>query len=169
MATDTNTEHHTENQSGTMMDQYIKVGIRSESRGILELCKRVGLGRIQLNLETEQDQAWTPEANSRLVESVLARIPLPAVYLALQLDGVCKVIDGRHRVAALAGFHHNAYPLTLSENHPLNGLHFDDLHPMLQNRFEDTWIQLWEVGYPASEALLKDLRSRLHATGAERF
>ncbi len=82
---------------------------------------------------------WDLRAKSRLVESVLLRIPLPAFYLSEELDGTLTVLDGQQRLDALFSFMDGRFQL---EDLPLlwdlNGKDFESLPPRLRRRFTDT-------------------------------
>lgn len=51
-----------------------------------------------------QANVWDQKRKSRLIESVLLRIPLPSFYLSEDDDGVYAVVDGLQRLCTLFHF-----------------------------------------------------------------
>ena len=47
---------------------------------------------------------WTPVAQSRLIESILIRVPLPAFYFDVSDDDCWVVVDGLQRLTAIKRF-----------------------------------------------------------------
>lgn len=56
--------------------------IRQEPRTIFEVVRRIQQGVYIMDPEFQRDFVWSLEMQSRLIESVLMRIPLPVFYLA---------------------------------------------------------------------------------------
>ncbi len=54
-----------------------------------------------------QANVWDPQRKSRLIESILLRIPLPSFYFSEDFDGSYAVVDGLQRLCAI--FHFMSY------------------------------------------------------------
>ena len=104
---------------------------------------------------------WGVERQSRLIESVLMRIPLPVFYLAENPDGKLVVVDGLQRLTTFQRFLENKLPLQL-ENSELKGKTFDDLPPKLQNRIEDTQITLYIIDAKVPDRARLDIFERVN-------
>ncbi|MDW7678981.1 MAG: DUF262 domain-containing protein [bacterium] len=99
--------------------------------------------RIDLNSEFQRmGNLWKPEAQSRLIESLLVRIPLPAFYFDGTDENCWKIVDGLQRITTLKNF-------VIDKSLKLIGLEylkdyedkgFDDLPVFLQGRIEETQI-----------------------------
>lgn len=99
--------------------------------------------RIDLNSEFQRmGNLWKPEAQSRLIESLLVRIPLPAFYFDGTDENCWKIVDGLQRITTLKNF-------VIDKSLKLTGLEylndyedkgFDDLPVFLQGRIEETQI-----------------------------
>ena len=91
---------------------------------------------------------WNDGVQSRLIESMLLRIPLPAFYIDASDESKWLVIDGLQRLTALNRFM-NLNELKLRELEFLqehNGATFDELPRPLQRRLEEAPLMLYSVG-----------------------
>lgn len=67
--------------------------------------KRIKLSEIDLAPSFQRHaDIWTPTAKSRLIESILIRIPLPAFYMDATNEDKWLVIDGLQRLSTLKKF-----------------------------------------------------------------
>lgn len=114
---------------------------RQEPATIADIMRRIDKGFYKLDPEFQRDFLWPVDKQSRLIESVLMRIPLPVFYLAEQRDGTRVVVDGRQRFTTLHNYVNNRFALKL-ENKELSNRKFQDLLPKYQNRIEDTYLTL---------------------------
>jgi hypothetical protein len=95
---------------------------------------------------------WTDAAQSRLIESILIRIPLPAFYMDATDDEKWLVVDGLQRLTTLKRFAiDKELRLTGLEflTH-LDGKRYDDLPRSFQRRIVETQVTLYliEKGTP---------------------
>jgi hypothetical protein len=61
-------------------------------------------GDLELAPDFQRLKVWTALQKSRLIESVLLRIPLPAFYFSSDSDGSLQVVDGLQRLATIHDF-----------------------------------------------------------------
>ena len=91
---------------------------------------------------------WDDGTQSRLIESMLLRIPLPAFYIDASDESKWLVIDGLQRLTALNRFmvlnDLNLRELEFLQEH--NGATFADLPRLLQRRLEEAPLILYSVG-----------------------
>lgn len=67
---------------------------------------------IDLNPDFQRKFVWTDiTRKSRLIESILLRIPLPMFYLAQDEDGIYHVLDGLQRLTVLESYFKNEFRL----------------------------------------------------------
>jgi len=110
----------------------------------------------ELNLTPDfqrKDGIWNPRTKSRLIESILIRIPLPAFYMDATDEDKWVVIDGLQRLTTLKTFV-NDQSLKLSELEFLTQLTdktFDELPRNLQRRIIETQVTVYliEKGTPS--------------------
>lgn len=97
-----------------------------------------GQGGINLKPYYQREYKFTRKDESLLIESLLAGIPIPTIYLAsdtTRVPHVSNVIDGQHRLMAVHKFINNKFTLTGLEKYDfLNGKKFNDLNPTIQNK-----------------------------------
>ncbi|MBB5859017.1 DUF262 domain-containing protein [Xanthomonas arboricola] len=70
-------------------------------RNILDM---IDEGEIDLAPDFQRLSVWSPKQKSRLIESVLLRIPLPAFYFASDAEGKLQVVDGVQRLSTIHEF-----------------------------------------------------------------
>jgi len=107
-------------------------------RSVFELHRRWRQKRLDLQPDFQRDFVWTPRKQVRLVESVLAKIPLPAIYLSEETE-VAVVIDGQQRLTTLFRYMDDLFPLEKSRflDPSLYYKRFSELPALMQRRFED--------------------------------
>lgn len=117
--------------------------IRNEQRSVFEIVRRIEAGGYIMNPEFQRDFVWDRDRQSKLIESVVMRIPLPVFYLAEDPDGRVIVVDGLQRLTTFQDFLANKFRLKLPEQELLNGKRFNELSPKIQNRIEDCNLILY--------------------------
>ncbi|QDT21415.1 DUF262 domain-containing protein [Gimesia chilikensis] len=117
--------------------------IRNETRSTFEVMRRIEAGGYIMNPDFQRDFIWDKVKQSKLIESVIMRIPLPVFYLAENLEGKVIVVDGLQRLSTFKSFLDNEFPLKLPEQELLDGKRFKDLSNKLQNRIEDSQLILY--------------------------
>ncbi|KKZ13994.1 MAG: hypothetical protein TQ37_02580, partial [Candidatus Synechococcus spongiarum 15L] len=73
--------------------------IRNEVRTIYEVIRRIDKGSYIMDPDFQRDFIWPTDKQSRLIESVIMRIPLPVFYLAEDEQGRMIVVDGLQRLS----------------------------------------------------------------------
>lgn len=68
-------------------------------------------GDIDLAPDFQRNFVWNPLQKSRLIESILLRIPLPMFYFAEDDQGRITVVDGLQRLTTIKEFMDNKFPL----------------------------------------------------------
>ena len=137
--------------------------IRNESRTVDDVLRRICQGRYVLNPDFQRDFIWTDLKQSKLIESVLMRIPLPVFYLAEDSEGRMIVVDGLQRLSTFNRFAKGGLPLRLSDQAALNGKRFADLSPKLQNRIEDCNLTLYIIDSKVPERARLDIFERVNS------
>jgi len=118
------------------------------------LLQRIKYDELNLTPDFQRkDGIWNPRTKSRLIESILIRIPLPAFYMDATDEDKWVVIDGLQRLTTLKNFV-NDQSLKLSELEfltQLNGKTFNELPRNLQRRIIETQVTVYliEKGTPS--------------------
>lgn len=71
----------------------------------------IASGDINLSPDFQRNVVWDDGRKSRLIESILLRIPLPVFYFSADRKGVLSVVDGLQRLTAIKEFMENKLPL----------------------------------------------------------
>jgi len=137
--------------------------IRTEHRTIVGVLGRIETGFIILDPEFQRDFLWDEDRQSRLVESVLMRIPLPVFYFAENRDGKLVIVDGLQRLSTFARFHKGELVLKLPKNQELDGRSFGELSTKLRNRFEDGQLTLFLIDSKVPDRVRMDIFERVNS------
>jgi len=145
-----------------VVETQFPLDIRKSDFSIYELHHRWEGGFVRLQPEFQREMVWTEDKQIKLVESVLARIPLPVIYLADDGDTL-DVVDGQQRLTTLFAFIEGRFAerhapeairrrgtdpaegrsfelrkLTLMKE--LEGQRFDTIEPKTRRLFEQTQL-----------------------------
>ncbi len=137
--------------------------IRSESRTIHDVLRRIGQGQFIMDPDFQRDFIWTVDKQSKLIESVLMRIPLPVFYIAENEDGRMVVVDGLQRLSTFRNFVDGGLRLRLPDHPDLNGKQFTDLDSKFKNRIEDCNLTLYVIDSKAPERARLDIFDRVNS------
>jgi hypothetical protein len=98
-------------------------------------------GTIDLTPDFQRPSVWNPEKRSRLIESILLGIPLPALYFSADPNGKMQVVDGVQRLSAIKDFSSNKFKLQdLEYLASLENKTFAELEASYRRRFNQTQI-----------------------------
>lgn len=152
-----NVEDEIIDPSVTLLDKPFdptKINIETKTPSLDTLIKRIAHNSIQMNTEKyfqRQDDLWDKEKQSRLIESILIRLPLPAFFFDATNDNEWLVVDGLQRLSSIRNFcvikdPEKQLKLTNLEflSH-LNGLTFDELSGDLQRIIEEAQVVIYKI------------------------
>ena len=137
--------------------------IRSESRTIHDVLRRIGQGQFIMDPDFQRDFIWPIDKQSKLIESVLMRIPLPVFYIAENDDGKMVVVDGLQRLSTFRNFVDGGLRLRLPDHPDLHGKHFSELDSKFKNRIEDCNLTLYVIDSKAPERARLDIFDRVNS------
>ncbi|MYB34898.1 MAG: DUF262 domain-containing protein [Gammaproteobacteria bacterium] len=138
--------------------------VRSETRTVRDVVKRIEGNRYLMAPEFQRDFVWEPVRQSKLIESCIMRIPLPVIYVAEGIDGRITVVDGLQRLTTFVRFIQDKLKLTgLGNGHPLDGKRYSDLPINLQERVEDTQLTLYILDKDAPPRAKLDIFERVNS------
>ena len=156
-------EGHEDNQSASWGDYPIDtLLIRNETRTVHDVLRRIERGAFVMDPDFQRDFIWDADKQSRLIESVVMRIPLPVFYLAEDDRERLVVVDGLQRLTTFQRFVSGELQLRLKDQPELHGSKFEDLSAKLQNRVEDCNLILYVIDAKVPEQARLDIFERVN-------
>ena len=137
--------------------------IRHDSRTIHDVIRRIDQGNYVMDPDFQRDFIWPEDKQSKLIESVIMRIPLPVFYMAEDSDGRMVVVDGLQRLSTFQRFVKDDLRLRLPDRTGLNGKRFSDLSSKLQNRVEDCNLIFYTIDSKVGERARLDIFERVNS------
>ena len=118
--------------------------ITTKELTIAQLLRRISEGALDLAADFQRHaDLWDNDRKSRLIESVIVRIPLPAFYIDATNEEKWLVIDGRQRLTALKQFVSDKTLKLSGVEHlkkELNGKTCAEINRSFQRRIEETQV-----------------------------
>jgi len=88
-----------------------KIRVDTKSFSLHQIYDMINRGDINLTPDFQRNLVWDNQRKSRLIESILMRIPLPMFYFAQDDDGRISVVDGLQRLSTIREFMDNSFQL----------------------------------------------------------
>lgn len=154
-----------------------KIGeVRSESIDLTfgELISLKEKDELIIDPEYQRLFRWTDGQRSRLIESLLLRLPIPPVFMMENDDGRYELIDGLQRVSSVYQFIEPSLidesPLVLSDCDivpELNTLMYNDLPIVLRMQLKRTVVRAIVINRQSKSFLRYEMFKRLNTGGSE--
>ena len=116
---DTGVESSKEDPEQTVVERPFdpsKIKVRTEQVVVDQIVSRIEHDEIDLAPDFQRMRGiWDVQRRSRLIESLLLRIPIPVFYVAADHDERWAVVDGVQRISTVHDYMTGLFPLTRLE------------------------------------------------------
>ncbi len=138
---------------------------------IQSLLNRIAQNRVRVPDLQRGERLWDNKRKSRLIESLMLRIPIPMFYASTDEEENWVIVDGLQRTRVIEDFvqpQKFENKLTLGELeylHEYNGKTYGDLPVKYQNRITESELNFAIFGSDASDDLIRNIFKRLNTGG----
>lgn len=143
------------------------VNVYAKSQVVNLLMRRIKVGALDLHPDFQRSSwIWTKVKQSRLIESLLIKIPIPSLYFDASDDTRWLVIDGLQRLSTIDDFVNDRFKLTKLEFlHNFEGMTYSQLPAHYQMRIDETEVSSYLV-MPGTPLRVKfDIFRRINTGG----
>lgn len=145
-----------------------KANIRHINPTLSLIYDRVRYDEIELQPDFQRkDRLWSLVKKSKLIESILMGLPLPAFYFAEKSNGNWIIVDGLQRITTIVDYIADEFTLKdLEELDELNGKKYSELSRLEQRKLREHEItgHLLELNVK-SDSLVVELFRRINTYG----
>lgn len=143
-----------------------KIRISTKPFSLRQVVDMIEDGDIDLAPDFQRLYVWKPVQRSRLIESILLGIPLPAFYFNQDHAGAMQVVDGVQRLTTIRRFWKSEPLSDLEYLKQLEGQTFQDLDVALRRRFQQTQIFVNVIEPQTPDDVKFDVFRRINTGGS---
>jgi Protein of unknown function DUF262 len=135
------------------------------------IVERIGHKEIDLSPDFQRRaRVWDASRKSRLIESIMLRIPLPVFYVAADADENWRVVDGLQRLTTIsdyiAGAKEHIFPLRgLEYLTEYEGAYFEKLPRSIIRRINETELNINVIENGTPDEVMFNIFRRLNTGG----
>jgi len=143
-----------------------KIDILFEPEYVDRLIRKYDLGELNLNPDFQRNEVWKIKQKSRLIESILIKIPIPSFYIDARDEANWIVIDGLQRLSTIIRYMKDEFRLKDIEFlKELDGKKFSELDRNFQRRIEDFKLTLYLIRPNTPEEIALNIFTRINTLG----
>lgn len=146
-----------------------KIRISTKNFSLREIVEQIDARDIDLAPDFQREFVWKRRQRTRLIESILLGIPLPAFYFNQEDDGSFQVVDGVQRLSSVHLFMADRHVLDVADLeylHHLHGRTYSDLEQSLARRFRSSQIVVHIIEPQTPDEIKYDIFGRVNTLGS---
>lgn len=136
-----------------------------------QVSKRIAFGEVELAPDFQRRaRIWDIARKSKLIESILLRIPLPVFYVAADKSENWRVVDGLQRLTTIYDFlnvgDENSFKLRgLEYLHFYEGVGYDELPRNIKRRIDETELNINVIESGTPDEVMFNVFKRINTGG----
>lgn len=144
-----------------------KIRVRTVNVVVDQVVTRIRYKEIDLAPDFQRmADVWNDRQKSRLIESLLLRIPIPVFYVAADHDEIWSVVDGLQRTSTMFDYVEGRFALKQLEYlTDLNGKFFMQLPHRMQRRIRETQLVVNVIDPGTPEEVMFNIFRRINTGG----
>lgn len=144
-----------------------KIRVRTVPILVDQIVSRIAHREIDLAPEFQRTSGiWDSRRQSRLIESLMLRIPIPVFYVAADQDEKWSVVDGVQRISTLNRFITGRFQLqNLEYLTSLEKKRFEELPRAIQRRINETQLVIHVIEPGTPEEVMFNIFRRINTGG----
>lgn len=143
-----------------------KIRVRTTNITVELLVSRIKYNEIDLEPDFQRAFVWKAERQSRLIESLLLRIPIPVFYVAADENENWLVVDGVQRMFTIFNYVTEQFTLNhLEYLEKYNKKKYSDLPRQMQRRIGESELVVNVIDYGTPEDVMFNIFHRINTGG----
>jgi hypothetical protein len=144
-----------------------KISISNKKISLSNVIRRLGRGLIHASELQRRENLWDIGRKSRLIESLMLKIPLPCFYAAATRNDELFIVDGLQRISTIRRYAaENGFALQgLEFLREFEGKKFETLPERMRIRIEETELDFVIIDPDSPQAVQRNIFKRLNTGG----